>query len=87
MSTTDIDATDIQAARKMLMEMAAIAHKYNRPFFAVTEGASITRNNGSAAVRNARDAHIAWEQSHDEDPNEDWGHKKKASVTGCRKFI
>jgi hypothetical protein len=63
----------------MLMEMAAIAQKYNRPFFAVTEGASITRNNGSAAVRNARDAQIAWEKAHGEDPDEDWGHTKKAN--------
>lgn len=70
---------ELQVARDMLIEMAAIAKKYNRPFFAVTEGASITRNNGSAAVRNAREAQIAWEKEHGEDPDEDWGHTKKAN--------
>lgn len=64
--------TDREKARKLVMEIAKLAEQYKLPIFAVTEGASITRNNGSAAVRNARLAQIEWEKANGEDPDEDW---------------
>ena len=68
--------TDREKARKLVMEIAKLSEQYNLPIFAVTEGASITRNNGSAAVRNARLAQIEWEKANGEDPDEDWMPKK-----------
>lgn len=69
----------IQRARDFLQRFADEAAKEKLPLFAVTEGASITRNNGSAAVRAARKAHAAWEREHGGDPNEDWGLKQTVS--------
>ena len=68
--------SDKQKARQLVMEIAKLAEQYKLPIFAVTEGASITRNNGSAAVRNARLAQIEWEKANGEDPDEDWMPKK-----------
>ena len=42
----------------------------------VTEGASVTNNDGCEAVKNARDNHIKWEEENGFDPTEDWGNNK-----------
>ena len=42
----------------------------------VTEGASVTNNNGCEAVKNARDNHIKWEEENGFDPNDDWSNNK-----------
>lgn len=63
----------LQKARKFCQEVKEIAHKYNLPFFVVTDGASATSNNGCVAVKNARDNHIKWEKENGYDPYEDWG--------------
>ena len=49
-------------ARKFCQEVKTLATKYNLPFFIVTDGASLTSNNGCVAVKNARDNHIKWEK-------------------------
>lgn len=64
--------TKVEKARKMCAEIAEIAAKYELPVFAVTDGASITRNNGCEAVRFHREAQIKWEVKNSFDPNEDW---------------
>ena len=58
--------------RLFLKEIADQASALGLPLFAVTEGASITRNNGSEAVRHAREMHELWEKEHGYDPNHDW---------------
>lgn len=62
----------IEHAREFCKEVRELAEKYNLSFFVVTEGASATGNNGSPAVKNARDNHIKWEKENGYDPNEDW---------------
>jgi hypothetical protein len=59
-------------ARKFCEEVKELAKKYNLPFFVVTDGASITSNNGCEAVKNARSSHIKWEKENGFDPDEDW---------------
>lgn len=76
--------TDREKARKLVMEIAKLAEQYKLPIFAVTEGASITRNNGSAAVRNARLAQIKWEKANGEDPDEDWMPKEASSLSDIK---
>ena len=49
---------DINKARDFCKEVKELAHKYELPFFVVTDGASATSNNGCEAVRNARENHI-----------------------------
>ena len=56
----------------MLQGFADTATKLGLPLFAVTEGASITRNNGSEAVRRAREAHRQYELSLGQDPDKSW---------------
>lgn len=62
-------------ARKFCSEVRELAQKYNLPFFLVTDGASAISNNGCAAVKNARDSQIKWEEDNGFDPNEDWSNK------------
>lgn len=62
----------VKKAREFCQEVNELAKKYNLSFFLVTEGASITKNSGSLAVRNARDAHIKWEKENGFDPDLDW---------------
>ncbi len=69
----------IENARKFCAEVKMLAEKYDVPFFVVTDGASATSNNGCAAVKNARDNHIKWEEEHGFDPYEDWS-KEKTSL-------
>ena len=59
-------------AREFCREVRELALKYDLPFFVVTEGSSATSNNGCAAVKNARDNHIKWEEVNGHDPYEDW---------------
>ena len=75
---------DTQKARQLAMEIAKLAQQYKLPIFAVTEGAPITRNNGSAAVRNARLARIEWEKANGEDPDENWMPKEASSLSDIK---
>ena len=59
-------------ARKFCSEVEKIAEKYELPFFFVTDGASITKNNGCEAVKNAREAHKKWEKQNGYNPDLDW---------------
>ena len=68
---------NVEKARELCSKVAELAEEYNLPFFFVTEGASITRNNGCDAVRNAREAQIEWEKKNGADPDEDWIKDKK----------
>lgn len=68
---------NVEKARELCSKVAELAKEYNLPFFFVTEGASITRNNGCDAVRNAREAQIEWEKKNGVDPDEDWIKDKK----------
>ena len=53
-------------------KVTELCETYGVDFFFVTPGASATRNKGSDAVRNAREAHIQWELKNNNDPYEDW---------------
>lgn len=66
------DDNKIKRVRNFLTEVAALADKYELLVFCVSEGASITRNNGNPAIKACRDALIKWEKEHGSDPNEDW---------------
>lgn len=59
-------------AQAFCKEVAQLAKKYDLPFFLVTDGASITSNNGCEAVKVARENHKKWEQAHGIDSNHDW---------------
>ena len=63
-------------AREFCSEVKKLSEKYNLPVFMVTEGASVTNNDGCEAVKNARDNHIKWEEENGFDPTEDWGNNK-----------
>ena len=63
-----IDEKKLEKARKLCKEVEALCKKYNMSFFFVTEGASITRNNGNDAVRNAREAQVKWEKENRSTP-------------------
>ena len=65
-----------EKARKFCLEVKKLAKEYDLPFFVVTDGASATSNNDCSAVKNARDAHMKWEQENGYDPCEDWEKKK-----------
>lgn len=65
--------TKLEKARKFCYEVGELAKKYNLPVFVVTDGASLTRNNGNTAVRFHREKQIEWENQNNFDPNEDWG--------------
>ena len=71
---------DLNSARKFLLEVEKIAKKYDANFFIVTDGASMTRNNGNPAVQNARLAQEKWEREHGFDPNEDWKKSKESET-------
>ena len=67
----------IDKARELCGKVADLSKEYGLSFFFVTEGASITRNNGCDAVRHAREAQIEWEKKNGADPDEDWIKDKK----------
>lgn len=51
-----INEKKLAKARQLCKEVEELCKKYDMSFFFVTEGASITRNKGNDAVRNARQA-------------------------------
>ena len=67
----------IDKARELCSKVANLSKEYGLSFFFVTEGASITRNNGCDAIRHAREAQIEWEKKNGADPDEDWIKDKK----------
>ena len=67
--------------REFCSEVKKLSQKYNLPVFMVTEGASVTNNNGCEAVKNARDNHIKWEEKNGFDPYEDWGNNRIPNIT------
>ena len=66
-----------EKAREFCLEVKKLAKEYDLPFFVVTDGASATSNNNCSAVKNARDAHIKWEQENGYNPFEDWSKNEK----------
>ena len=64
--------TKLQDVRSLLSKVRNFAHNSSVPVFCVAPGASITDNNGNAAVRNARAIHASWETENGSDPNETW---------------
>lgn len=66
-----------EKAREFCLKVKKLAKEYDLPFFVVTDGASATSNNNCSAVKNARDAHIKWEQENGYDPFEDWTKNRK----------
>lgn len=69
------DNDKLLKARELCSKVKELATQYGLPFFFVTEGASITSNNGCEAVRNARKCHEAWETDHGYDPKHDWSNE------------
>ena len=63
-------------ARQFVSEVAALAKKYELPFFIVTDGASAVNNINCDAVEHARMAHVEWEIQHGIDPEHDWGYSE-----------
>lgn len=63
---------NVELARSICKKVTELCETYGVDFFFVTPGASATRNKGSDAVRNAREAHIQWELKNNNDPYEDW---------------
>ena len=66
------DTNKVARVRNFLKEVAALADEYELPVFCVSDGASITRNNGNPAIKACRDALIKWGKENGSDPNEDW---------------
>ena len=66
-----IDKQIVQA-RSFILEVQALARKYDLPYFIVTDGASAISNNGCDAVDHARKAHAEWELQNGIDPDHDW---------------
>ena len=62
----------LQDSRSMLSKVRNFAHNASVPVFCIAPGASITDNNGNAAVRDARSIHASWETAHGSDPSETW---------------
>ena len=60
-------------SRELANKVAQVAGKYNRPVFFVTDGASITRNNGNPVIKRLRNKLIQEERRLGSDPYEDWG--------------
>lgn len=59
--------------KNFLKEVSLLAEKYRVSVFAVSDGHSITRNNGNEFVRKHREYQILLENEIGNDPNEDWG--------------
>ena len=64
-------------AHQFCLDVEKLALQYELPFFLVTDGASMTRNNNCSAVENARKCHKEWEKSQSIDSNEDWLNGRK----------
>ena len=63
---------NLSKARAFVSDVKRMAEKRGLNVFVVTDGASGIVNNGSQAVKNARDAHVNWELENGLDPYEDW---------------
>lgn len=75
------ESKDLVKARQFCADVRALANKKNLPFFVVTNGASAYSNGGNDAIRHARDMHIEWENTHGEDPDEDWSSQMESVAT------
>lgn len=64
--------SNLDKAREFCQQVGILAKKYNLPVFIVTDGASLTSNNGNECVRFHREKQIEWENKNGFDPNEDW---------------
>ena len=62
---------DVEKAMEFLEKVDELAKLYQLNYFIVTDGASRINNNGNPAVKNARDAHAAWELENGFDLYED----------------
>lgn len=60
------------SSKLFLTEVIELAKEYDLPFFIVTDGASVSSNCGSEAVRHAHQAHKDWERSKGIDPEATW---------------
>ena len=69
---SDTKNKKLNNARELCAKIKELADQYGLPVFAVTDGASICSNNGNAAIKNARDAHIEWEKENGFSPKHDW---------------
>jgi hypothetical protein len=69
------DNEKVLKARELCSKVRDLVATYDLPFFFVTDGASITSNNGCDAVRNARKQHEKWELDHGHDPKHDWSNE------------
>lgn len=65
-------ARPLDRARDFVSDVKRMAKERGLNVFVVTDGASGILNNGSPAVKNARDAHAKWEIEHGSNPYEDW---------------
>ena len=63
---------DIEKARIFCKEVKKLGRQFNLNFFFLTEGASVTSNNGNPAIRHARKCHEEWERQNGFDPDEEW---------------
>jgi hypothetical protein len=59
-------------SREFLREVEKLAQQYNLPFFIVTDEASMCKNNGNDAIKNARESHMRWECENGINPHHDW---------------
>lgn len=62
-----------KVSRDFAKDVAKVSEKYNRPAFFVTDGASVTKNNGNPVIRKLRKTLIQEEKRLGSDPHEDWG--------------
>lgn len=58
--------------RKLCREVKKLADNYGVNFIFVTDGASITHNNGNKAITHLRKELIKWELENGSNPYEDW---------------
>lgn len=68
---------DVATARRFCEDVKKLGKKYNANFYLVTDGASVTSNDGNPAVKVARDAVANWERNNGFDDKEDWSNNPK----------
>ncbi len=68
-----MDETKLNKAREFCHEVGELAKRYGLPVFIVTDGASLTSNNGNPCIKFHREKQIEWERINGFDPDEDWG--------------
>lgn len=77
----------LNKAREFCHEVGKLAKKYNLPVFIVTDGASLTSNNGNPCIRFHREKQIEWENNNGFDPDEDWGSSFESLETNDKVII